>query len=305
MEGKVITVAKLIRERGGRGVVAITGAGCSTESGIPDYRSPTGLYNMVPNFQPLTIQRFLKNDHEQKRYWGRSLFGFRTMTNKLCNPTHLGLHALCRSGHMNAIITQNVDGLHHLARHGEEGTKATDPHLLCSSDDSSVNGRLIELHGNIHQVACMQCNAITLRSDLQVKLQELNAHLLESVQQEKDRLRPDADYNLNEDLIESVRMVYCNQCGGRLRPHVVLFGENVPADRVGDSFHLVQSSNVLVCLGTSLKVFSAYRFVKHANELGIPVVVVNNGPTRGDGDADIKIETESVAEFVKLLQHEL
>lgn len=300
MQGNVAAVLDLISARGGRGLVAITGAGCSTESGIPDYRSPNGLYNSVPNFQPLTIQRFLKNEHEQKRYWGRSLFGFRTMTNKICNPTHNGLHQLCQGGRLNAILTQNVDGLHHLARHG--GTLPSDPSLLCSSVDGGYNGRLIEMHGNIHQVACMGCGDISLRSDLQKKLHIVNTDLLDAVTQEKERIRPDADYNLEEGMVDSVTLVRCEKCGGGLRPHVVLFGENVPAPRVADCFEAVRSCSVLLCMGTSLKVYSAYRFVKFAKENGTPVVIINNGPTRGDGDADIKVETESVAQFVTMLE---
>ena len=364
MLADVRLVASVIRNNGGR-FVALTGAGCSTESGIPDYRSPgTGLYSRRPNFQPLTIQRFMTSTFEQQRYWGRSLFGYRGLSHKDCGASHNGLHRLCNHGTVPLIITQNVDGLHHLARHG--GTWRGVPSEVYESpngvsagaescDDFGAavdNGELIELHGNIHLVACMRCGHRTPREAVQRRLVALNGALLndgdESGSRQQQRMRPDADYELEEHLVSRVRLLRCGRCGeeaasgqgvedfaadesastsdepaatnGHLRPDVVLFGENVPEARVRRCYDALNACPVLVCFGTSLQVHSAYRFVKHVADMRAQrpkdtatgnfaveptVIIVNRDPTRGDPLATVRVETESVGEFITCLEREL
>lgn len=256
----------------------------------------------------------MKDDFEKKRYWGRSIFGFRNLSWKNCNKSHIGLHQMCLDGVVPFIITQNVDGLHHLARHG--GVWRGNPQELylspngvalgaesCGDFGASVtNGELCELHGNIHLVKCMSCGAQTSREFMQGALEAANKHLLDAVSVDMQRVRPDADYELDDALVDKVSLVPCDKCGGYLRPDVVLFGESVPPTTVAKCFDSLAQCPTLICFGTSLHVFSSFRFVKWAAENGHPIVIVNRGPTRGDSLATLKVETDSVGEFIDGLQ---
>ncbi|EPY27968.1 NAD dependent deacetylase [Strigomonas culicis] len=270
-------LAQFIRSVGKRNVVVLTGAGCSTESGIPDYRGPHGKYRR-PDFVPLTFQAFNSNDYQKKRYWARSMLGYRTMSGASCNATHMGLCALERAGVVQHILTQNVDGLHHLATHGGVGEAG----LAASPKYTTSDARLIELHGNIHLVICMLCKHILSREHLQQELIAHNKELYAHYQADESRMQPDGDYVAPPDVVEAMRLVYCPCCGGHLKPHVVLFGENVPTATVTVSMDLVRQSSCLLCLGTSLQVYSAYRYVLAAKEKGVPVVIVNSGRTRAE-----------------------
>lgn len=282
----------------GKGVVVITGAGCSTESGIPDYRSPNGLYNKR-DFKPLTRSRFMSGEREQRRYWVRSLLGYSTMSHACCNATHLSLQALSEREWIRRIVTQNVDGLHHLAANG-----GSLPFHV--EDDTTLYTRsiapLTELHGNIHLVSCMNCKAVSPRRLLQRRLREANTHLLRrlaATELDGGGSRPDGDFDANETIVDDMVLVRCTECDGNLRPHVVLFGENVPVETVESTFAVVRKATGVLCLGTSLQVYSAFRFVDAASKNSIPIMIVNHGVTRGDSLATEKVDTSSVATVMR------
>lgn len=279
-------------------MVVLTGAGCSTESGIPDYRGPHGRYRRE-DFVPLTYQVFSSTDNEKRRYWARSMLGYKTMLGASCNDTHLGLHALGRAGVVSHILTQNVDGLHHLATYGGQGDTSPEGFHKYIVDASPQPYQLTEIHGNIHQVICMDCKHVIPRALLQDELRRLNPSIYDRFADEAYLVRPDGDFNAPTEAVAAMRLVTCSVCGGHLKPHVVLFGENVPLDVARTTVAAVKASSCLVCLGTSLQVFSAYRYVLAAKDANVPVVIVNDGKTRGDGEADLKIETNSTAIVIR------
>lgn len=293
-------------KRCGPGIITITGAGCSTESGIPDYRSPSGVYRRE-NFKPLTAARFLTSEREQRRYWMRSLLGFSTVNNARPNDTHWALKAMYQKGTVKHIVTQNVDGLHHVAHHGtqqqEQDAIAGPPYdsTLYTQSDAP----LTELHGNIHLVQCVACQAVTPRRQLQAVMRETNKDLIEEYTQsargdatKAGAPQPDGDFEVANQWSDRFTLTKCT-CGGCLRPHVVLFGENVPAETVERTYAKVRNAPGLLCLGTSLQVYSAFRFVQAAKESGVPVLIANHGATRGDPFADIKLDTASVGTLLK------
>ncbi|HEY6797397.1 MAG TPA: NAD-dependent protein deacetylase [Kineosporiaceae bacterium] len=263
------TVAALVDTvRRGR-VVILGGAGLSTESGVPDYRGPTGI---ARNAQPMTYQEFVGSVQAQRRYWARSYAGWPVMNRVRPNAGHHAVAALQRLGLVEAVITQNVDRLHHAA--------GSDP--------------VVELHGSLHQVLCLTCRAVSDRATVQERLAEANPGFDVSLFADTDgdtaSVRPDGDVALAESMVARFRPVGCLACGGGpLKPDVVFFGENVPKDRVTRCFALVDAAETLLVLGSSLTVMSGYRFVRHARKHGIRVAIVNQGPTRGDGDADLRI----------------
>ncbi|KAG8349142.1 putative Sir2 family [Trypanosoma vivax] len=289
-------LAAFIQRCGARRCVVLTGAGCSTESGIPDYRGPNGLYRRA-NFVPLTLQAFIKKEREQKRYWARSMLGYDAMSGASCNAAHLGLFDLCRAGVVEHLLTQNVDGLHHLAAHGGVGTKSVGGYSAYTSSNYGVQ----ELHGNIHQVCCMKCGDITSRQQLQIRLCEANRQLYEEYSTKFDNMRPDGDYEAPITAVEAMQLVQCERCGGALKPHVVLFGENLPPKRVETATAAVRGASCLLCVGTSLQVFSAYRHVLTARECCVPVAIVTAGVTRADGLESMRVETNSVAATIEAL----
>lgn len=304
MKPSVAVVAELLRTQG-RGVVALTGAGISTASGIPDYRSPNGLYRRK-DFKPLTWQRFKQSETERKRYWARSMLGYSTMSSALPNEGHEALQSLADMRWVTSIVTQNVDGLHHFAANSA-------PHDADEWSTAYLKSRapLVELHGNIHMTRCMQCSQQVPRRVLQRLLQERNAGLVQRVSALKaaaskdDEARPDGDYAADESVAAEMRLVPCGSCGADLRPDVVLFGENVPLTRVEHTFELVRNSSALLCCGTSLQVYSAFRFVEFASKLGTPIVIATHGVTRGDHLATLKIDVSAVSEFLKDVCSEL
>lgn len=283
-------LAIFIKQCGLQRCVILTGAGCSTESGVPDYRGPNGLYRR-PNFVPLTRQVFLSGSEHQKRYWARSMFGYNTVSGASCNDTHMGLYELYRAGVVNRLLTQNVDGLHHLAAHGGTGSKTVEAYAKYTSSNSGV----LELHGNIHQVCCMQCGDVSPRRRLQQRLCEANYQLCRDYEAEFSEVRPDGDYEVPDRVVQAMQLVCCEHCGGLLKPHVVLFGENVPKECVREAYTAVRAASCLICLGTSLQVFSALRFVLAARESGVPIAIVTAGRTRADGLEELKVDTNSTA----------
>jgi NAD-dependent SIR2 family protein deacetylase len=239
--------------RGGD-VVVLSGAGLSTESGIPDYRGPSGL---ARRGQPMTYQAFTGSAVARQRYWARSHLGWRHIAGAAPNAGHLAVAELERHGLLRGIITQNVDGLHQAA-----------------------GGRAVtELHGSLHRVVCLSCWRRTPRPALDERLRAANPPIGGDLPADAT-VNPDGDVALEET--GGFAVVDCEQCGGVLKPDVVFFGENVPKPRVASCYDLVAGAAALVVLGSSLTVMSGFRYVRHAASLGIPVVIVNQGETRGD-----------------------
>jgi NAD-dependent SIR2 family protein deacetylase len=240
----------------GGGVVILSGAGLSTESGIPDYRGPSGLARRA---EPMTYQAFTGSAVARQRYWARSYLGWRHMRRARPNAGHRAVAELERRGLLGGIITQNVDGLHQAA--GARG--------------------VVDLHGSLARVICLGCGQRTAREELDRRLRHANPGWDAQVSQ----VNPDGDAVLAPDAVERFHMVDCADCAGLIKPDVVFFGENVPRPRVDDCYALVNRARGLLVLGSSLTVMSGYRFVRHAAKLAIPVVIVNHGPTRGDAQA--------------------
>lgn len=284
-----------------RGCVVLTGAGCSTESGIPDYRGPHGRYRR-DDFVPLTYQRFMKMEEERRRYWARSMLGYSTLSAASCNATHMAIHALTEHGVISHILTQNVDGLHHLAAHGGIGGSLEQDHEKYTTSASPLS----EIHGNIHLAICVNCKRVLPRTRVQRLLREANREVCAMYDAEKSRVRPDGDYSAPQEAVEAMHLVGCPKCGGNLKPHVVLFGENVPLPVVTATMEVVrQQASCLLCLGTSLQVFSAYRYLLLAKEIGIPIAIATAGITRGDALADLKLDVERVSDLIALTAHDL
>ncbi|MFJ9774499.1 NAD-dependent protein deacetylase [Kitasatospora sp. NPDC101157] len=250
----------LVHRLAGRGVVVLSGAGLSTESGIPDYRGETGSRRRGV---PMTYQEFVGSEAARRRYWARSHVGWRTIAGAEPNAGHRAVEQLRRSGHISAVITQNVDGLHRAA-----GTRGA-----------------VELHGGLHRVVCLGCRRTGSRAELDRRLEELNGGLRDG----RARANPDGDAELPQELVDGFRVAPCTVCGGVLKPDVVFFGESVPRPRVQRCFELVDAAQALVVLGSSLTVMSGLRFVRHAARAGTPVVIVNQGVTRGDELAEARV----------------
>jgi NAD-dependent SIR2 family protein deacetylase len=242
-------------------VVVLSGAGLSTESGIPDYRGETGRRRRA---DPMTYQRFTGDAAARRRYWARSHLGWRHIAGARPNAGHRAVAELQRRGLLAGIITQNVDGLHQAA--GADG--------------------VIELHGGLDRVVCLGCGERTPRTRLEERLQAANP----GWDARPHMINPDGDAVLSDADVASFAMVDCARCGGLLKPDVIFFGENVPPARVRDCYALTESAGLLLVLGSSLTVLSGYRFVRHAARHAIPVAIVNRGATRGDGDALVTLD---------------
>jgi NAD-dependent SIR2 family protein deacetylase len=257
-------LAEIVRSGG---VVALSGAGLSTESGIPDYRGPTGRARQAQPrpAQPMTYQTFIGSPAARQRYWARSHVGWRHVATAAPNAGHRAVTELQHRDLLKFMITQNVDGL--LQRAG-------------ASD-------VVELHGSLHRVRCLGCAQRTPRAELNRRLAEANVAWAAS---DGASINPDGDAALSDEDVAAFRVVGCEACGGILKPDVVFFGENVPPDRVAACYEAVSAARALLVLGSSLTVLSGLRFVRHAAGLGIPVVIVNQGATRGDDLADVVLD---------------
>ena len=242
-------------------VAILSGAGLSTESGIPDYRGPSGQARRAG--QPMTYQEFTGSAEARQRYWARSHLGWRHITGASANAGHRAVAAVERAGLVSGIITQNVDGLHQAAG----------------------AGAVTELHGSLHRVVCLSCWSRSSREDLDARLRSANPLWTADAGL---AVNPDGDVAVEET--SGFTVVDCLGCGGLLKPDVVFFGENVPKPRVESCFSLVSSSSALVVLGSSLTVMSGLRYVRRASSLGIPVVIVNQGATRGDALATATLD---------------
>jgi NAD-dependent SIR2 family protein deacetylase len=243
-------------------VLVLSGAGLSTDSGIPDYRGATG---SLRRHTPMTYQTFTRDPQGRHRYWARSFVGWRQIAAARANDGHRAVADLQRSGLLAGVITQNVDGLHQAAG-------ARD---------------VVELHGGLDRTVCLCCGDLASRAELDARLRAVNP----SFGPHTEEVNPDGDVELSDDALDGFVMVDCLTCGsGPLKPDVVFFGETVPRPRVDRCFELLEHAGALLVLGSSLTVMSGYRFVLRAEKLGIPVGIVTLGPTRGDAKADVRVD---------------
>jgi NAD-dependent SIR2 family protein deacetylase len=242
-------------------VVVLSGAGLSTESGIPDYRGPSGAARRAT---PMTVQTFTGSLAARRRYWARSHVGWRLIARAAPNDGHRAVAQLEGQGLLSGIVTQNVDGLQQAA-----GTQD-----------------VLELHGSLDRVVCLDCGELTSRMQLDGRITAANR----GWRAQATSINPDGDVELSDEALEGFRVVDCLRCGGVLKPDVVFFGETVPRERVDRAFAMVETAGSLLVLGSSLTVMSGYRFVLRAAKLGVPVAIVNEGRTRGDAQAALKVD---------------
>jgi NAD+-dependent protein deacetylase sirtuin 4 len=247
----------------GRRVVALTGAGCSTESGIPDYRGPDTPPRTRP---PIQHREFVERPDARRRYWARSMLGWARFSSARPNAAHVALAELERRHAIVGVITQNVDGLH-----GAAGSRA-----------------VVELHGALARVRCLACDAMVTRDAVQARLVAANPGWLDRAH--AVALAPDGDAELADDLVAAFAAIACAGCAGTLMPDVVFFGGSVPRPTLDAAWQLFDRAEVVLVIGTSLTVFSGYRFVRRAAERGVPVGIINRGPTRGDASAALRID---------------
>lgn len=242
----------------------LTGAGCSTESGIPDYRGPETRRRAR---NPIRFDAFLGDVAARRRYWARAVVGWPRLAGARPNAAHEALAAMERSGIVRGLVTQNVDRLHRAA----------------GSDDA------IELHGALAEVRCLACGAISSRHSLQERLLALNP----GWEAQRAELAPDGDAELPAPLVERFQVADCERCGGFLKPNVVFFGESVPREVVERAYRAVDEAGALLVVGSSLAVFSGYRFVKRAAARGLPIAIVNLGESRGDAHAQVIVASRA------------
>ncbi len=247
-------------------VFVLTGAGISTASGIPDYRDADGQWKRTP---PVTWQSFTGDRLTHARYWARSFIGWPRMAGARPNAAHQALARWQHGGRLACLLTQNVDGLHQRA-----GSDA-----------------VIDLHGRIDQVICLACQGRTPRAELQVRLHQANPawHGLEA------GTAPDGDADLDGQDFSRFSVPACLDCGGMLKPDVVFFGENVPRARYEAARQALADADALLVIGSSLMVYSGYRFARMAHEAGKPIALLNRGRTRADDLASLRLEGDCVA----------
>lgn len=235
----------------------------STASGIPDYRDRSGNWK---HSQPMHYGEFVASKAARRRYWARSYIGWQRFALAQPNPAHRALADLESRGRVDTLITQNVDGLHSKA-----GSR-----------------RVIDLHGNLGQVRCLGCDAVHRRDDFQQSLEDANP----GWQARARVFRADGDAELANADVASFAVPECAHCGGILKPDVVMFGESVPKDRVQEVINAVDRADALLVVGSSLMVFSGYRFARHASATGKPIAIVNQGCTRADDIASLKVDED-------------
>lgn len=244
----------------GRRFVALTGAGCSTESGIPDYRG----HGRPPRRAPIQHDAFVRRAEVRQRYWARATVGWQGFSRARPNPAHHALAELERAGPLRGIVTQNVDRLHH----------------------DAGSHRVVELHGALADVRCLACDGREDRDDVQARLLDANPAWLDRIA----TAAPDGDAELPAAEVAGFQVVGCTACAGTLMPDVVFFGGTVPAPKVAAAWALLDEAEVLLVVGSSLAVYSGWRFVRGAAERGIPVALVNLGPTRADELCRLRID---------------
>ncbi len=267
----VAALRELLRTRK---AVILTGAGCSTESGIPDYRGPTGAMRAR---EPMRYQEFVKSSDGRQRYWARSAVGWGRFASAAPNAGHASIATLEKAGLIRGVITQNVDGLH-----GQAGSR-----------------RVVELHGSLHRTRCLHCARLFDRESVQQRIALENPGFLEAGALARE-MAPDGDVHLSPEEVARFVAPSCVSCGGPMKPDVIFFGENVPDHTTREAWSLLYDAELLIVAGSSLAVYSGYRFVKAAAERGLPVVIVNQGVTRGDTHATLRIDASVGATFSSL-----
>jgi NAD+-dependent protein deacetylase sirtuin 4 len=269
---EITEMSRILR---GKRVLALTGAGISTESGIPDYRGPVS--SRTPR-KPVTHNEFLQSGYARKRYWIRSMSGWKTVRTAEPNAAHLGVACLERAGVVTAVLTQNVDGLHQKAG----------------------SSRVLELHGSLFDVECTGCGSVLSRDSVQERLEQLNP----DAETEVAEYAPDGDTELKNEDSAKFRIPACDACGGILKPGVVFFGGRVPEDTVRQAWSLLDEADAVLVLGSSLTVYSGFRFVDKAFRDGKPVGILTLGQTRADSLASVRINArlgDGVSRLVKML----
>ncbi len=251
-----------------RRFAVLTGAGVSTDSGIPDYRGEG-----APQRTPMTFQQFLGSDTHRKRYWAGSHLGYRRFRAAEPNDGHRALALLEAGGALTGVITQNVDGLHTRA-----GSR-----------------KVVDLHGAMDRVLCLNCGQIFARESVAARIEEANPWL---DQPEAVEIAPDGDAIVTD--IDAFVVPDCTVCGGRLKPDVVFFGEFIPAEKYREASALVQRSDALLIAGSSLVVNSGIRLLEQARRRRIPIVIVNRGVTKGDTRATVKLDAGTTETLVEL-----
>lgn len=263
------SIESLIALLTGRRFAVLSGAGISTDSGIPDYRGPSGT---LRKRQPMQLQEFLREDSARRRYWSRSFFGWPKVQSAQPNDSHRCVTALEQLGRSTGIITQNVDGLH----------------------SAAGSNTVVELHGSLHWVRCLSCPLRMLRSELQHMLGRLNPHVSDAgsvrIAAGDAELNPDGDAELDPQLAQHFVIPSCPACHGILKPDVVFFGENVPHAVVSQAWSILDGATALLVLGSSLAVYSGFRFAKGAHARDIPLAIVNQGRTRADDLAALCVD---------------
>ncbi len=246
-----------------RRLLVLTGAGCSTHAGIPDYRDTNGDWKRN---EPMRYQLFIGDEIARKRYWARSMLGWRTMAGASPTTAHRALAQLESAGRVQQLVTQNVDGLH----------------------DAAGSQHVVDLHGRIDTVCCLGCAARSSRRALQDELLNRNPSWVAL----DARSAPDGDADLTDQDFAQFDAPSCVQCGGMLKPDVVFFGESVPRDRVAAVREALTQADAMLVVGSSLMVYSGYRFVEEAVSAGKPVAMINIGRTRADAVLTVKVEQE-------------
>ena len=249
--------------RGNASLAVLSGAGVSTASGIPDYRDRDGVFKPK---QPIQFGDFIGKESSRRRYWARSYVGWQRFSQAQPNAAHRALAGLEACGRVDTLITQNVDRLHHAAGSRE----------------------VIELHGDLSKVRCLGCDVLRTRAAYQAELRDANRDWHAAV----FRYTPDGDAELGEDCHRDFSVPGCRDCGGLVKPDVVMFGEAVPKARVRDASAVVDRADALLVVGSSLMVFSGFRFARQASERGKPIAIVNQGRTRADDLATLKVEAD-------------
>jgi NAD-dependent SIR2 family protein deacetylase len=258
-----------------RRIVVLSGAGCSTESGIPDYRGPE---TRRTERNPIRYNAFVGDAAMRRHYWARSAIGWSSFAAAEPNDGHRALASLEASGQVRGIITQNVDRLHYAAG----------------------STRVVELHGALEEVVCLDCGAIEHRSALQQRLLALNPGWTDRAVD----IAPDGDAEIERGVTRSFIVPGCTRCNGVLKPNVIFFGENVPTRWVDEAWTLLGEGDALLVVGSSLTVYSGYRFVRRAAQDGHPIAIVNLGSTRGDDLASLCVDAKT-GEVLPRLAHAL
>lgn len=250
----------------------LSGAGISTGSGIPDYRDEQGRWKRKP---PVTLQDFMRSASVRRRYWARSMIGWPVIANARPNAAHEALARLEAAGHVHRLTTQNVDGLHQRA--------------------GSVD--VVELHGSVARVACLDCHAEVSRLSVQ--------RMLEAANPEHSTLSaltaPDGDADLDLGDLDAFRVPDCTRCGGILKPTVVFFGDGIPKERVAHTMEALEEADGMLVMGSSLMIYSRYRFCEHAHRMGKPIAAINLGHTRADHLFHLKVERPCADVLVDLV----